>query len=134
MCLIHLFYCSSDNFWRNSFDFCPNRSDCLINSLLSNFINFACCLADNFWNNFTDFVNTASPFICEVIAIEKPVRLTTRCFLFSFGSKLPSVFASVSVNSFLDISSSDAAVSLSLHSVLLNFLVQLQDMQLCLLF
>ena len=121
---IHFFNCSSDNFWCNSFNFCPTRSNCLVNSLLCNFNNFACSLWSNFWCNFTDLIYSVSDSICKIIAIEKPAYLTTRLLFFSSANSSSSVFASLLLNSYSDVFSSGSAVSLSLHNVLLSFLVQ----------
>ena len=125
-CLVYFLNCSSNNFWCNSFNFCPTRSDGLINSLLSNFIDLSRCLVDNVWGNFTNLIYYVSASICNIIAIEKSTGLLLARQHFPFASTFSTASASFWENSYLDVVVSDAtaAVSLSLHITLLNFLVQ----------
>ena len=119
-CLVNFFNYPTNDFW---FNFCPTRSDGLINSLLCNLSYLSRCQIDNTWCDFSNLIYNVSACISKVIAIEKPTCLST--FYPSLSASIFSIFStSVWVNSYLDVFSSNVTIFLCIRFERLLFLAR----------
>ena len=130
-CFVNFFDCSPYNFWRDTFNFCPSRSDYLMDSLLCDFIYFSSCLTDNFWNDFSKLIYSVSASARKVLPIEKTSCLAATFYSF-FWSSFSNASTSLWVNNYLGILSffaADSRFSLLQHSVHWSCAARIKDIQ-----
>ena len=86
---VNIFYCSTNYFGKNTFNFCSIRFDDLINFRLQYFVSFASCFFYDAWNYFSNLVDTVSASKCKVVPTQESPTLTISLFPSTLSTFVP---------------------------------------------